>query len=150
MESSYVVVALIKNYSTSKPLNIPPEKLLILSCDTVVANERYHFFTPYYSNVYQSQLDSWWAVNPCCISWLSETASWYFVLRTATSHVMILRSGFFPLHFEGKLLPPQCFGDYLEDGNRTFLRNTETRTQNTKPRSPWNLLLKLISLLFTI
>ena len=27
--------------STSQPLNVSPEKSLILSCDTVVANERY-------------------------------------------------------------------------------------------------------------
>jgi len=30
-----------KNYSTSKPLKVSPEKSHILSCDTVVANERY-------------------------------------------------------------------------------------------------------------
>jgi hypothetical protein len=30
-----------ENYSTSKPLNFSPEKSQILSCDTVVANERY-------------------------------------------------------------------------------------------------------------
>jgi hypothetical protein len=41
LESSCVVVALIENYSTSKPLNVSPEKSEILSCDTVVANERY-------------------------------------------------------------------------------------------------------------
>ena len=29
-----------RNYSTSKLLKVPPEKLQILSCDTVVANER--------------------------------------------------------------------------------------------------------------
>jgi predicted house-cleaning NTP pyrophosphatase (Maf/HAM1 superfamily) len=40
LESSCVVVALTKNYSTSKPLKVPPEKSQILSCDTVVANER--------------------------------------------------------------------------------------------------------------
>jgi hypothetical protein len=55
---------------------------------------------------------------------------------------------FFPLHFEGKLLHPPCLSYHLEDGNRTLLRNTGTRTQNTKPRSLWNLLFKLISLLF--
>ena len=33
--------ALIENYSASKPLNVSPEKSQILSCDTVVANERY-------------------------------------------------------------------------------------------------------------
>ena len=39
--SSCVVVALIENYSTSNPLKVSPEKSHILSCDTVVANERY-------------------------------------------------------------------------------------------------------------
>ena len=41
LESSCVVVALIENYSTSRPLNFSPEKSQILSCDRVVANERY-------------------------------------------------------------------------------------------------------------
>ena len=41
MENSCVVVALIEKYNTSKPLKVSPEKLLILSCDTVVANEQY-------------------------------------------------------------------------------------------------------------
>jgi hypothetical protein len=41
LESSCVVVALTENYSTSKPLNVSPEKSHILSCDTVVANGRY-------------------------------------------------------------------------------------------------------------
>jgi len=41
LESSSVVVALIENYGTSKPLSISLEKLQILSCDTVVANELY-------------------------------------------------------------------------------------------------------------
>jgi hypothetical protein len=41
LESSCVVVALIENYSTSKPLKAFPEKSQILSCDTVVTNERY-------------------------------------------------------------------------------------------------------------
>jgi len=47
LESSCVVVALIANYSTSKPLKVSPEKSQILSCDTVVANERYidNFFS---------------------------------------------------------------------------------------------------------
>jgi len=40
LESSCVVVALIENYSTSKPLKVSPEKSHILSRDTVVANER--------------------------------------------------------------------------------------------------------------
>ena len=39
--SSCVIVALIENGSTSKPLKVSPEKSQILSCDTVVANERY-------------------------------------------------------------------------------------------------------------
>ena len=39
--SSCVVVALIENYNISKPLKGSPEKSHILSCDTVVANERY-------------------------------------------------------------------------------------------------------------
>jgi hypothetical protein len=30
-----------ESYSTSTPLNVSPEKSQILSCDTVVANERY-------------------------------------------------------------------------------------------------------------
>jgi len=38
LESSCVVVTLIENYSTSKPLNFSPEKSQILSCDTLVAN----------------------------------------------------------------------------------------------------------------
>jgi hypothetical protein len=41
LESSCVIVALIENYSTSKPLKASPEKSPILSCGTVVANERY-------------------------------------------------------------------------------------------------------------
>jgi hypothetical protein len=41
MESNRVFVALIENYSTSKPLNVSPGKSQILSCDTVVADERY-------------------------------------------------------------------------------------------------------------
>ena len=43
LESSCVVVVLIEKYvySTSKPLNVDPEKSLVLSCDTVVANERF-------------------------------------------------------------------------------------------------------------
>jgi hypothetical protein len=51
LESSCVVVALIERYSTSTPLNVSPEKMKILSCDTLVANERHvimddlaHFF----------------------------------------------------------------------------------------------------------
>jgi hypothetical protein len=39
LESSYVVVALIENYSTSKPLKASPEQQQILSCDTLLANE---------------------------------------------------------------------------------------------------------------
>ena len=41
MEGSCVVVALRALNSTSKPLNVSPEKSQILSCDPVVANERY-------------------------------------------------------------------------------------------------------------
>jgi hypothetical protein len=41
LESSCVVVALIENYSTSKSLKVSPEKSQILSCDTLVTNERY-------------------------------------------------------------------------------------------------------------
>jgi hypothetical protein len=41
LESSSVVVALIENYSTSKPLKVSPEKSQILSCDAAVANARY-------------------------------------------------------------------------------------------------------------
>ena len=42
LESSCVVVALIENYGTPKPLKVPPEKNhKILSCDTVVAHEQY-------------------------------------------------------------------------------------------------------------
>ena len=39
LESSCVVVALIENFSTSKPLKGSPEKSQILRCDTLVANE---------------------------------------------------------------------------------------------------------------
>jgi hypothetical protein len=42
LESSCVIAALIENYSTSKPLNVSPEKSQILRCHTVVANERYN------------------------------------------------------------------------------------------------------------
>ena len=37
----FVVVALVKNYGTSKPLRASPEKSRILSCDTVVAKGRF-------------------------------------------------------------------------------------------------------------
>ena len=43
LESSCVVVALIENYSTSKPFKFCPERSHILSCDTLIANERYGF-----------------------------------------------------------------------------------------------------------
>ena len=43
LESGCVVVAHIENYSTSKPLKASPEKSQILSCDILVANERYGF-----------------------------------------------------------------------------------------------------------
>jgi len=42
LEKSCVIVALIENYSTSKTLKVSPEKSHILSCDTLVANERYN------------------------------------------------------------------------------------------------------------
>jgi hypothetical protein len=42
LESSCVVVALTEKHSTSKPLKVSPEKSQILSCDTVVATERYN------------------------------------------------------------------------------------------------------------
>jgi len=35
LESSCVVVELIENYSTSKPLKVSPEKSQILSCDNL-------------------------------------------------------------------------------------------------------------------
>jgi hypothetical protein len=41
LESSCVFFAFIENYTTLKSLKISPEKSQILSCDTVVANERY-------------------------------------------------------------------------------------------------------------
>jgi hypothetical protein len=41
LESSCVIVTVIENYSTSKPLKSSPEKSHILSCDTLVANGRY-------------------------------------------------------------------------------------------------------------
>jgi hypothetical protein len=41
LKRSCVAVALIENYSTSKPLIISPEKSQISSFDPVVANERY-------------------------------------------------------------------------------------------------------------
>jgi len=46
--------SLIEKYSTSKPLNVSPEKSLILSCDTVVANERYVSST--YNMISQKQV----------------------------------------------------------------------------------------------
>jgi hypothetical protein len=41
LESGFVFIALIENYSTSEPLKGSPEKSQILSCETLVANERY-------------------------------------------------------------------------------------------------------------
>jgi hypothetical protein len=41
LESSCVVVAFMENYSTSKLLKFSPEKSHVLSCDSVVANQRY-------------------------------------------------------------------------------------------------------------
>jgi hypothetical protein len=46
LKSSCVVVALIENYSTSKPLKVSPEKSQILSCDALVANELYKHSVP--------------------------------------------------------------------------------------------------------
>jgi len=43
LESRCVFVALIENYSTSKPLKASPEKSEILIYDTLVANERYPY-----------------------------------------------------------------------------------------------------------
>ena len=43
LECSCVVVTLIENCSTSKPLEVSLEKSQILSCDTLVANERFMF-----------------------------------------------------------------------------------------------------------
>ena len=40
LKSSCVVATLVEKYSTSKPLNISPEKSIIFSCDPVVTNER--------------------------------------------------------------------------------------------------------------
>jgi len=56
LESSCVIIALKENYKTSKPLNVSPEKSQILSCDTVVANERYAVTAP--SGALQSKFDS--------------------------------------------------------------------------------------------
>ena len=39
LESSCVVIALVENYSTSKPLKVSPEKSQILICDAVVAGD---------------------------------------------------------------------------------------------------------------
>jgi hypothetical protein len=41
LESRCVVVAFTENYSNSNPLKFSPKKSQILSCDTVVANERF-------------------------------------------------------------------------------------------------------------
>jgi hypothetical protein len=41
LESSCVVVALVENYSASKPLKASPEKSHILSCDTFLLGVRY-------------------------------------------------------------------------------------------------------------
>ena len=61
MESSCVVVALIENYSSSKPLKFSPEKSQILSCDSLVANERYGLYsmvisTPSIGMPFQSEI----------------------------------------------------------------------------------------------
>ena len=51
LEGSCVIVALIKNYSTSKLLKVSPEKSHFLSCDTVVANGRYVYKNTTQNNV---------------------------------------------------------------------------------------------------
>jgi hypothetical protein len=47
LESTFFV-ALIENYSTSKPLNFSPEKSQIMSSGTAVANGGYVLSTPIY------------------------------------------------------------------------------------------------------
>ena len=54
LESVFVVVGLMENYSTSKPLNHSPEQSVILSCDTAVANERYVFSKS--ASIYTSEI----------------------------------------------------------------------------------------------
>jgi len=49
LESSWVVVALVENYSTSKHFKVSPEKSQILICDTFVADERYNVFSCFQS-----------------------------------------------------------------------------------------------------
>ena len=51
LESSCVVVVLIENYSTSKPLKLCPEKSQILSCVTVVPNMK-DIFLKFKHNLY--------------------------------------------------------------------------------------------------
>jgi len=49
LESSCVVVALIEDYSASKPLKASPEKSQILSCDTLGTNYIYIRFLGFVS-----------------------------------------------------------------------------------------------------
>jgi hypothetical protein len=59
LESSCVIVALIENYSTSKPLKVSPEKSQILSYDTLVTNKRYiytHTHTQHFFNLASDNL----------------------------------------------------------------------------------------------
>ena len=51
LESSCVAVALVENYSTSKPLKVSPEKSVIFSRDTVVVNERYEQGTKFNNEI---------------------------------------------------------------------------------------------------
>ena len=50
LESSCVVFASTENYNTSKSLHVSPEKSQILSCDTLVAKERYVFYIPVFKD----------------------------------------------------------------------------------------------------
>jgi hypothetical protein len=47
LESSCVVVALIENYSTSKPLKVSPEKSQILSFDIAVLSQMSDMYLTY-------------------------------------------------------------------------------------------------------
>jgi hypothetical protein len=64
MESSCVAVALIENYSTSKHLKVSPEKSQILSCDTVVPNERYFNKVLKYTS---KNIIMFWGMIPCSL-----------------------------------------------------------------------------------
>ena len=63
-----------ENYSASKPLKTSPEKSHILSCDTVVANERYVCmcfinvsYTQQWSFTWTALID-WNVIEICCLS----------------------------------------------------------------------------------